>query len=94
MAKHHGELSKMEQAGLLPQATAGGLQVHTHLQAPGAAHEERSSEQDEYKVGCSLRGEEAQSGEFEASLQRWKPTSMFFKRAWRNSIKAKEGSLG
>ncbi|KAJ8512718.1 hypothetical protein OPV22_003152 [Ensete ventricosum] len=27
-------------------------------------------------------------------FQRWKPTSMFLKRAWRNSIKAKEGSLG
>ncbi|RWW61042.1 hypothetical protein BHE74_00031912 [Ensete ventricosum] len=27
-------------------------------------------------------------------FQRWKPASMFLKRAWRNSTKAKEGSLG
>ncbi|RZR88247.1 hypothetical protein BHM03_00015789 [Ensete ventricosum] len=26
--------------------------------------------------------------------RQWKPASMFLKRAWRNSTKAKEGSLG
>ncbi|RRT55439.1 hypothetical protein B296_00027043, partial [Ensete ventricosum] len=62
MAKHHGESSKMGQAGPLPQATAGGLQVQTRLQTAGAAHEERDSEQDEHEVGYSLRVEEAQSG--------------------------------
>ncbi|RRT38462.1 hypothetical protein B296_00036356, partial [Ensete ventricosum] len=62
MVKHRGELSKMGQARPLPQAAAGGLQVQTRLQAIGAAHEERDSEQDEREVGYSPRAEEAQSG--------------------------------
>ncbi|RRT73304.1 hypothetical protein B296_00012526 [Ensete ventricosum] len=47
MAKHHGESSKMGQAGHLPQVVAGGLQVQIRSQAVGAAHEEHDSEQDE-----------------------------------------------
>ncbi|RWW62918.1 hypothetical protein BHE74_00029938 [Ensete ventricosum] len=62
MAKHHGELSKMGQAGPLPQAAVGGLQVQTLSQAVRAAHEERDNEQDEHKVEYSSRTEEAQSG--------------------------------
>ncbi|RWW21266.1 hypothetical protein GW17_00014587, partial [Ensete ventricosum] len=62
MAKHYGESSKMGQAGPLPQAAAGGLQVQTHSQTAGAAHEERGSEQDKCEVGYSPRAEEAQSG--------------------------------
>ncbi|RWW54485.1 hypothetical protein BHE74_00038940, partial [Ensete ventricosum] len=62
MAKHRGESSMMEQAGPLPQAVAGGLQVQTHSQAVGAAHEKRDNEQDEREVGYSPRVEEAQSG--------------------------------
>ncbi|RWV89360.1 hypothetical protein GW17_00048492 [Ensete ventricosum] len=62
MAKHRSELSKMGQAGPLPQAAASGLQVQTRSQTAGAAHEERSSEHDEREVGYSLRAEEAQSG--------------------------------
>ncbi|RZS03456.1 hypothetical protein BHM03_00033640 [Ensete ventricosum] len=54
MAKHHGESSKMGQAGPLPQAAASGLQVQTRSQAAGAAHEERGSEHDEREVGYSL----------------------------------------
>ncbi|RRT74765.1 hypothetical protein B296_00003707 [Ensete ventricosum] len=61
MTKHCGESSKMGQARPLPQATVGGLQVQTRLQAVGAAHEERDSEQDEREVGYSPRAEEAQS---------------------------------
>ncbi|RRT69245.1 hypothetical protein B296_00009754 [Ensete ventricosum] len=61
MAKHHGESSKMGQAGPLPQATAGGLQVQTRTQAAEAAHEEHGSKQDEREVGYSPRAEEAQS---------------------------------
>ncbi|RWV85872.1 hypothetical protein GW17_00052295 [Ensete ventricosum] len=33
-------------------------------------------------------------GATKRDFQRWKPASMFLKRAWRNSTKAKEGSLG
>ncbi|RWV95537.1 hypothetical protein GW17_00041833 [Ensete ventricosum] len=62
MAKHHDESSKMGQAELLPQTTAGELQVQTRSQIAGAAHEERDSEQDEREVGYSPRVEEAQSG--------------------------------
>ncbi|RRT70207.1 hypothetical protein B296_00020310 [Ensete ventricosum] len=47
MVKHRGESSKIGQSGPLPQAAAGGLQVQTHSQAVGAAHEECDSEQDE-----------------------------------------------
>ncbi|RZR79305.1 hypothetical protein BHM03_00004994 [Ensete ventricosum] len=50
MAKHRGESSKMGQAGPLPQAVAGGLQVQTRSQVVGAAHEERDSEQVEQEV--------------------------------------------
>ncbi|RWW87832.1 hypothetical protein BHE74_00003318 [Ensete ventricosum] len=62
MAKHHGESSKMGQAGPLHQAAAGGLQVQTRSQTAGAAHEERGSEQGEREVGYSPRAEEAQYG--------------------------------
>ncbi|RWW40184.1 hypothetical protein BHE74_00054421, partial [Ensete ventricosum] len=61
MAKHRGELSKMGQAGPLPQAAASGLQVQTRSQTIGAAHEERGSEHNEREVGYSPRAEEAQS---------------------------------
>ncbi|RRT53652.1 hypothetical protein B296_00016413 [Ensete ventricosum] len=63
MAKHHGESSKMGQAGPLPQAAEGGQQVQTHSQAAGAAYEKRGSEQDEREVGYSPRAEEVQSRE-------------------------------
>ncbi|RRT69385.1 hypothetical protein B296_00029421 [Ensete ventricosum] len=33
-------------------------------------------------------------GATKRDFQRWKSASMFLKRAWRNSTKAKEGSLG
>ncbi|RRT38868.1 hypothetical protein B296_00033939 [Ensete ventricosum] len=33
-------------------------------------------------------------GATKRDLQRWKPASMFLKRAWKNFTKAKEGSLG
>ncbi|RZS11819.1 hypothetical protein BHM03_00043188, partial [Ensete ventricosum] len=62
MVKHRGELSKMGQAEPLLQAAAGGLQVQTRSQTVGAAHEERSSEQDEREFGYSPRVEEAPSG--------------------------------
>ncbi|RWW69692.1 hypothetical protein BHE74_00022693 [Ensete ventricosum] len=62
MAKHHGESSKMGQAGPLPQVAASGLQVQTRSQTAGAAHEEHDSEHDEREVGYSPRAEEAQSG--------------------------------
>ncbi|RZS18352.1 hypothetical protein BHM03_00050601 [Ensete ventricosum] len=52
----------MRQAGPLPQATAGGLQVQTRLQAARATHEERDSEQNEHEVEYSLRAEETQFG--------------------------------
>ncbi|RWV80930.1 hypothetical protein GW17_00057711 [Ensete ventricosum] len=100
MVRHRGESSKMGQAGPLLQAAAGGLQVQTRSQTAGAAHEEHGSEQDEREVGYSPRGEEAPSGAptgrraIERDLQWWKPASMFLKRAWRNSTKAKEGYLG
>ncbi|RWW52345.1 hypothetical protein BHE74_00041235, partial [Ensete ventricosum] len=61
MVRHRGELSKMEQAGPLLQAAAGGLQVQTRSQTVGAAYEERDSEQDEREVEYSPRGEEAPS---------------------------------
>ncbi|RRT43773.1 hypothetical protein B296_00026342 [Ensete ventricosum] len=61
MVKHRGESSKMGQVGLLLQAAAGGLQMQTHSQAVGAAHE-RESEQDEREVGYSLQAKEALSG--------------------------------
>ncbi|RZS24536.1 hypothetical protein BHM03_00057614, partial [Ensete ventricosum] len=62
MVKHHGESSKIGQAGPLLQATAGGLQVQTRSQTAGVAYEECDSEQDEREVGYSPRGEEAPSG--------------------------------
>ncbi|RZR96792.1 hypothetical protein BHM03_00025851 [Ensete ventricosum] len=62
MVKHHGESSKMGQAGPLLQAAAGGLQVQTRSQTMGAAPEERYSEQDEREVGYSPQEEEAPSG--------------------------------
>ncbi|RRT78439.1 hypothetical protein B296_00001202 [Ensete ventricosum] len=61
MAKHHGESSKMGQAGPLSQAIASGLQVQTRSQTTGAAQEERDSEHNEREVGYSPRAEEAQS---------------------------------
>ncbi|RRT38472.1 hypothetical protein B296_00037479 [Ensete ventricosum] len=62
MAKHRGESRKMGQAGPVPQAAAGGLQVQTRSQTAGAAHEERNNEHDECEVGYSPRAEEAQFG--------------------------------
>ncbi|CAL9127560.1 unnamed protein product, partial [Musa textilis] len=62
MAKQRGESSKMGQAGMLPQAAAGGLHVQTRLLAVGAVREERGSEHEEREVGYSPRAEEAQSG--------------------------------
>ncbi|RWV78504.1 hypothetical protein GW17_00060527 [Ensete ventricosum] len=62
MVKHRGESSKMGQVGPLLLAAAGGLQVQTHSQTGGAAHEEHYSEQDEREVGYSPRGEETPSG--------------------------------
>ncbi|RWW36716.1 hypothetical protein BHE74_00058245 [Ensete ventricosum] len=100
MVRHHGESSKMGQAEPLLQATAGGLEVQTHSQTAGAAYEEHGSEQDECEVGYSPRGEEAPSGALTGKkghrerLQWRKPASMFLKRVWRNSTKAKEGYLG
>ncbi|RRT73474.1 hypothetical protein B296_00001182 [Ensete ventricosum] len=99
MVKHRNESSNMGQARPLPQAAAGGLQVQTCSQAVGVAHEKRDSEQDEREVGYSPRAEEAQSGALTGKKshkerQRRKPASMFLKRAWRNSTKANEGSLG
>ncbi|RRT31716.1 hypothetical protein B296_00056239, partial [Ensete ventricosum] len=41
----------------------GGLQVQTHSQTVGVAHEERGSEQDEREVGYSPQVEEAPSRE-------------------------------
>ncbi|RRT47303.1 hypothetical protein B296_00047890 [Ensete ventricosum] len=61
MAKHRGESSKMGQAGPLPQAAVGVLQVQTPSQAVVANHEEHGSAQDEHEVGYSSRVEEAQS---------------------------------
>ncbi|THU47830.1 hypothetical protein C4D60_Mb09t19770 [Musa balbisiana] len=49
------------QARPLPQATVGGLHVHTRSHAVGAAQEERGNERDEQEVGYSPRAEEAQS---------------------------------
>ncbi|RZS20476.1 hypothetical protein BHM03_00052994 [Ensete ventricosum] len=43
MVRHHGESSKMGQAGPLLQAAAGGLQVQTHSQTTGAAYEEHDT---------------------------------------------------
>ncbi|RRT54730.1 hypothetical protein B296_00029681 [Ensete ventricosum] len=62
MAKYRGESCKMGQARPLPQAAVGGLQVQTHSQIAGVAHEERVSEHHEREVGYSLRAMEAQSG--------------------------------
>ncbi|RZS25745.1 hypothetical protein BHM03_00058995 [Ensete ventricosum] len=62
MVKHHGESSKMGQAGPLLQAVVGGLLVQTRIQSVGVAHEERGSEQDEPKVRYSPQEEEAPSG--------------------------------
>ncbi|RZS26907.1 hypothetical protein BHM03_00060327, partial [Ensete ventricosum] len=62
MVRHHGESSKMGQAGPLLQAAVCGLQVQTRSQTAGAAYEERDSEQGEREVGYSPRGEEAPSG--------------------------------
>ncbi|RRT40199.1 hypothetical protein B296_00036505 [Ensete ventricosum] len=62
MAKHHGESSKMGQAGPLPQAAIGGLQIQTCSLVVGAAHEEYDNEQNEREVVYSLGMEEAQSG--------------------------------
>ncbi|RWV90162.1 hypothetical protein GW17_00047655 [Ensete ventricosum] len=62
LPKHRGESSKMRQAGPLPQAAASGLQVQTHSQTTGIAHEERSSEHEECEVGYSPQAEEVQSG--------------------------------
>ncbi|RWV84784.1 hypothetical protein GW17_00053477 [Ensete ventricosum] len=90
----------MGQARLLLQATAGGLQVQTRSQAVGAAHEERDSEQGECEIGYSPRAEEAPSGasigkkRHKERLTMAEPASMFLKRAWRNSTKANEGSVG
>ncbi|RWV91174.1 hypothetical protein BHE74_00035918 [Ensete ventricosum] len=101
MAKHRGESSKMGQARHVPQAVAGGLQVQTRSQAARAAHEERDNEQDKREAGYSPQVEEAQSGaptgkrsHKERDFQRWKPTSMLLKQAWRNSTKGNEDSLG
>ncbi|RWW63323.1 hypothetical protein BHE74_00029500 [Ensete ventricosum] len=100
MVKHHGESSKMGQAGPLLQAAASGLQVQTCSQTIGAAHEEHESEQDEREVGYSPRVEEVPSGaptEKKSHKERLtiaKLTLMFLKQAWRNYTKANEGSLG
>ncbi|RWW84708.1 hypothetical protein BHE74_00006674 [Ensete ventricosum] len=71
MAKHHGESSKMGQAGPLAQAVVGGLQVQTRSQAAGAAHEECDNEQDECKVGYSpILGVESSQEEAESQIDR------------------------
>ncbi|RZR75437.1 hypothetical protein BHM03_00057669, partial [Ensete ventricosum] len=82
------------------RTAASGLQVQIRSQTAGAAHKERGSEHDEHEVGYSPRAEKAQSRaptgkrSHKERLSTVKPASMFLKRAWRNSIKAKEGSLG
>ncbi|RRT68335.1 hypothetical protein B296_00024516, partial [Ensete ventricosum] len=61
MVRHHGESSKMGQAGPLLQAVAGGLQVQTRSQTVGVAYKEHGSKH-EHEVGYCPRGEEAPSG--------------------------------
>ncbi|RZR72566.1 hypothetical protein BHM03_00014676 [Ensete ventricosum] len=100
MVRHRGESSKMGQAGPLLQAAAGGLQVQTRLQTAGAAYEERDSNKTSMKLVILHKGRrrhlERQPGRraTKRDLHWRKPTSMFLKRAWRNSTKAKEGYLG
>ncbi|RWV89102.1 hypothetical protein GW17_00048769 [Ensete ventricosum] len=100
MEKHYGESSKMGQAGPLPQAAASELQVQTRSQAVEAAHEESGSEQDEREVGIlserrrRIMEPQPGKGATRRGSQWRKLTSMFLKRAWRNSTEANEGSLG
>ncbi|RZS22659.1 hypothetical protein BHM03_00055465 [Ensete ventricosum] len=62
MVKHHGESSKIGQAGSLLQVATGGLQVQTCSQVAGAAHKERGSEQVKREVGYSTQAKETPSG--------------------------------
>ncbi|RWV84648.1 hypothetical protein GW17_00053625 [Ensete ventricosum] len=100
MVKHHGESSKMGQAGPLLQAAAVGLQVQTRSQTIIAAHEERGSEQDKREVGYSPLMEEAplepQLGKraTRRDLQWRKPALIFLKRAWRTQPRLAKATWG
>ncbi|RWV80274.1 hypothetical protein GW17_00058483, partial [Ensete ventricosum] len=70
------------------------------LAATNLAHGEPDSKHDERKVGYSCEQRKHNlvhqlgKGATRRDFQRWKPALMFLKQVWRNSIKAKEGSLG
>ncbi|RWW51105.1 hypothetical protein BHE74_00042579 [Ensete ventricosum] len=101
MAKHRGESKKMGQAGPLPQVAASGLQVQK-LARKLLEPLMRSATVNMTSVKLGTLREwrrhnlvhQLGKGATRRDFQRWKPASMFLKQAWRNSIKAKEGSLG
>ncbi|RWV76850.1 hypothetical protein GW17_00062422 [Ensete ventricosum] len=100
MAKHRGDSSKMGQAGSLPQAPQVGCKCKLARKQLELLRRSAAVNMTSVKLG-TLRERrkhnlvhQLEKGAIRKDFQRWKPASMFLKRAWRNSIKAKEGSLG
>ncbi|RZS21594.1 hypothetical protein BHM03_00054241 [Ensete ventricosum] len=97
MVRHRGESSKMGQAGPLLQAVAGGLKCKVAHKLLEPLMRNAAVNKMRVKLGLLLEGRrhhlERQPGRraIERDLQWQKPTSMFLKRAWRNSTKAEEG---
>ncbi|RWW04001.1 hypothetical protein GW17_00032801, partial [Ensete ventricosum] len=83
-----------------PRSSSAKRSVRVFSDDDKAAHEKRGSEQDEREVGYSPRVEEAPSGvptgkkSHKERLTMAKTRLDVLKRAWRNSTKANEGSLG
>ncbi|RRT81755.1 hypothetical protein B296_00017717 [Ensete ventricosum] len=100
MAKHRGESSKIGQADLCPKQPQVGYKckLARKLLEPlmrSAAVNMTSMKLDtlrEWRKHNQVH--QLGKGATRRDFQWWKPSSMFLKRVWRNSIKAKEGSLG
>ncbi|RRT82774.1 hypothetical protein B296_00000090 [Ensete ventricosum] len=100
MVKHYGESSKMVQAGPLPKQTQVGCKCKLARKLLEPLMRSATVNMTSVKLG-TLRERRRHNlvhqlgkGDTRRDFQRWKPASMFLKRAWRNSIKAKEASLG
>ncbi|RWW03386.1 hypothetical protein GW17_00033457 [Ensete ventricosum] len=100
MVKHHGESSKMGQAGPYPKQSQVGCKCKLAHKLLELLMRSATVNMTSVKLG-TLREQRKHNlvhqlgkGVTRRDFQRWKPASMFLKRVWRSSIKAKEDSLG
>ncbi|RRT56478.1 hypothetical protein B296_00047838 [Ensete ventricosum] len=93
MAKHRGDSSKMGKPDLCPkQPQVGCMCKLSHKLLEPLMRSVKLGTLREWRRHNLVR--QLEKGATRRDFQRWKPPSMFLKRALRNYTKAKEGSLG